>query len=163
LQLKLTMAGALTSAWGGPNGFDHTHFYVYFNVPGVSPTSDLLPTQNGRAPAGFTWNRKVFFGGWDNATFSADGATLANNGPAVSPAGKITLDKAKNQIIYTLSGVTLGAPKTLSGIQLYVTTWDYDGLESANRKLNPDGGDYIFSGPSDGALVMDDTAIITVP
>ncbi len=163
LQLKLTTVGPISSVWGGPNGFDHVHFYLYFHVPGLATTSDLLPTQNGHTPAGFFWNRKVFFGGWDNAAYSADGATLAANGPAVSPAGKIVVDKAKNQIVYTLSSVVLGAPKTLSGLKIYVSTWDYDGLESANRHLTPEGGEYLYTGPSDGALVMDDTAIITVP
>ena len=163
LQLKLTTVGPISSVWGGPNGFDHVHFYLYFHVPGLATTSDLLPTQNGHTPAGFFWNRKMFFGGWDNAAYSADGATLAANGPAVSPAGKIVVDKAKNQIVYTLSSVVLGAPKTLSGLKIYVSTWDYDGLESANRHLTPEGGEYLYTGPSDGALVMDDTAIITVP
>ncbi|MEI8095983.1 MAG: alpha-amylase family glycosyl hydrolase [Spirochaetales bacterium] len=163
LQVKITMASALTTSWQGPNGFDHVHFYLYLNVPGVTPTSDLLPTQNGKTPSGFVWNRKAFFGGWDNALFSANSASMAANGAGASPAGNITLDRAKNQVLYTMSGVGLGGPKTLSGLQLYLTTWDYDGLESANRKMTPEGGDYIYIGPTGGPLVMDDTAVITLP
>jgi hypothetical protein len=163
LQVKITMASPLTTGWQGPNGFDHVHFYLYVKVPGVTPTSDLLSTQNGHTPSGFVWNRKAFFGGWDNALFTANGASLVANGAGASPAGNITLDKAKNQVIYTMSGVGLGGPKMLSGLQLYLTTWDYDGLESANRKMTPQGGDYIYGGPADGPLVMDDTAVITLP
>jgi len=162
LQVKLTPAGPLTSSWGPPNGFDHVAYYIYVQVPG-QPGATVLPFQNGSTPAGFSWTRMAFFGGWNTMLFGAEGAGLKSYGSAVSPAGKVVVDKAKNQLIFTFGGDSLGAPATLSGTKVYITTWDYDGLESANRKLTVDGGDYIYGGAADGPLVMDDTAVMILP
>jgi glycosidase len=163
LQVVITPAGPISTAWAPPNGFDHVAFYVYLQVPGVAGGATVLPMQNGNAPAGLAWNRMAFFGGWNAMLFGPDGATLKSYGNAVSPAGKVAVDKAKNQIILTFGGDSLGAPATLSGTKVYVTTWDYDGLESSNRKLTAEGADYIYGGPADGPLVMDDTPVLVVP
>lgn len=162
LQVRITPAGPITSPWGPPNGFDHVAYYVYIQTPGASGAS-VMPFQNGPTPAGFSWNRMAFFGGWNTMLFAPDGASLKSYGAAVSPSGKVAVDKAKNQITFTFGGDSLGAPASLSGTKVYVTTWDYDGLESSNRKLTPEGGDYIYTGPADGPLVMDDTPVILVP
>jgi glycosidase len=163
LQIVVTPAGPISTAWAPPNGFDHVAYYVYLQVPGVAGGASILPMQNGKAPAGLEWNRMAFFGGWNAMLFGPDGATLKSYGAAVSPAGKVSVDKAKNQIVFTFGGDSLGSPSTLSGTKAYVTTWDYDGLESSNRKLTPDGADYVYGGPSDGPLVMDDTPVLVVP
>lgn len=162
LQVRITPAGPVSTVWGPPNGFDHVAYYVYLQVPGQAG-AQVLPYQNGSTPEGLAWTRMAFFGGWNTMLFGPDGASPKNYGTAVSPSGKVSVDKSKNQITFTFGGDSLGAPSTLSGTKVYVTTWDYDGLESSNRKLTPDGGDYIYGGPSDGPLVMDDTAVILVP
>jgi glycosidase len=162
LQITVTPAGPVTNPWGPPNGFDHVAYYVYLQTPGATGAT-VLPLQNGQAPAGLSWNRMAFFGGWNTMLFGPDGASLKSYGSAISPSGKISVDKTNNQITFTFGGDSLGAPATLSGTKVYVTTWDYDGLESSNRKLTPEGGDYIFTGPADGPLVMDDTPVIVVP
>ena len=138
-------------------------YYLYLQIPGLAGGATVLPFQNCQTPAGFTWNRMAFFGGWNTMLFGPGGASATSYGTAVSPSGKVTVDKAKNQITFTFGGDSLGAPATLSGTKVYITTWDYDGLESSNRKLTPEGGDYIYGGPSGGPLVMDDTAVILVP
>lgn len=162
LQVKVTPAGPITSPWGPPNGFDHVAFYLYIQTPGQTGAT-VMPFQNGSTPEGLSWNRMAFFGGWNTMLFSPEGAGPKSYGAAVSPSGKVAVDRAKNQITFTFGGDSLGAPATLSGAKVYVTTWDYDGLESSNRKLTLDGGDYIYGGASNGPLVMDDTKVIVIP
>jgi len=56
----------------------------------------------------------------------------------------------------------LGRPVSLSGVKLYASTWD---IGDAPRALQAQAGAMAFGG-GDGArdpLVMDDTAVITLP
>ena len=163
LQVVVTPAGPISTAWAPPNGFDHVAYYVYLQVPGVPGGATILPMQNGNAPVGLEWNRMAFFGGWNAMLFGPDGASAQGYGTAVSPAGKVSVDRAKNQIVFTFGGDSLGSPATLSGTKVYITTWDYDGLESSNRKMTPEGADYVYAGPLGGPLVMDDTPVLVVP
>jgi glycosidase len=164
LQVRVTMAGPISTAWGPPNGFDHVAFYLYIRLPGASGGATVLPNQDAATPAGFAWQRLAFFGGWNAMLFNDTGAGPKSYGMAVAPAGQIQVDKAKNQIVFTFTGPALGSPASLKGTAVYLTTWDYDGLESANRKLTVDGGDYIYGNGQPGQpLVMDDTPVLLVP
>lgn len=162
LKVTVTMAGPLSTLWGPPNGFDHVAFYLYLQVPGQA-SATVLPFQNGQTPAGFSWSRMAFFEGWTSRLFRAEGAAPRSYGAPASPAGTVKADKAKQQITFTFSGASLGFPASLSGIKAYLTTWDYTGLESRNRPLAPDGGDYTYTGPAEGPLIMDDTPVLTLP
>jgi len=61
----------------------------------------------------------------------------------------------------TLPAAALGNLKSLSGVKLYVTTWDYDG---GYRALGQEAHSYSFGGAAPGdPLVMDDTPVIVLP
>lgn len=164
LQVRITPSGPISSSWSPPNGFDHVAYYIYLALPGAAGGATMLPFQDSAAPAGFAWQRMAFFGGWNSMLFNDAGATAKSYGQALSPSGQIQVLKDKNQLVFTFAGTSLGAPASLSGTKVYVTTWDYDGLESANRKLTMDGGDYIYGNAQPGSpLVMDDTPVLVVP
>jgi len=164
LQISLTMNGPLTTGWGPPNGFDHVAFYMYLNVPGAGPTQTALPFQNALGPGGFAWNRFVFVEGWNSRLFTAAKAGPQVWGTPVSPAARVSVDKARSRIDLMLEGTGLGLPATLAGTQVYVTTWDYTGLENSARPLASTPADYTYGGgTADGPKVMDDTPVLTVP
>ena len=63
---------------------------------------------------------------------------------------------------FTLSSSSLGGVRSLSGIKVYVSTWDYDG---GFRPLASTPGTSIFGG-GEGAtdpLIMNDSAVTTLP
>jgi len=72
------------------------------------------------------------------------------------------VDAANDTVNFILSSSALGGIKSLSGVKIYVTTWDYDG---GYRPLKPLPTETAFAG-GDGTtdpLVMDDTAVIALP
>ena len=71
------------------------------------------------------------------------------------------MNAATNTVSFILPDASLDKLTSLSGVKIYVTTWDYDG---GYRPLVPTMQEYAFWG-GDGAvdpLVMD-TAVITLP
>jgi glycosidase len=163
LRVTATMTGPISTLWNPPNGFDHVAFYLYLQVPGLAGAGTVLPFQNASAPAGFTWNRMAFFEGWNSRLFGPEGAAPRAYGTPVAPAGQVSVDKAARKISFTFGAASLGFPSSLSGTKVYLTTWDYTGLENRNRPLAPEGGDYTYQGPTDGPLIMDDTPVLTLP
>jgi hypothetical protein len=108
------------------------------------------------------WQYRLRAHGWSNALFAAAGASAGNEGTATTPAAGIEVDAAKRTISFTFSGAALGKLASLSGVKVYVSTWDIDG---GPRPLAAQPGQSTFGG-GDGArdpLVMDDTAVITLP
>lgn len=92
---------------------------------------------------------------------SAEDADAAREGRAVAPAAAVEVDRERNTVAFVLPAASLGNPASLSGLRLYVTTWDYDGgygaLVPAPQGVPFAGGD------ANDAKVMDDTAVIVVP
>ena len=43
------------------------------------------------------------------------------------PAAVISVDKSSETVSFVLSDSSLGKLQSLSGVKVYVTTWDYDG------------------------------------
>ncbi len=160
LKLSLGM-GAVSSVWNPVFGFDHVSFTIYFDVPGKTGIS-ALPFQNADAPAGMAWDYMSITGGWVNAFYSSEGAGSTSNGESSGGAPLVTVDKDARRIDLIFTPQALGDLKTLSGVKIYITTWDYDG---GYRPLTMDPEQWKFSG-GDGAtspLIMDDTAVITLP
>jgi len=160
LKLSLSME-AISSVWNPVFGFDHVSFTVYFDVPEQTGLS-ALPFQNAEAPPGMQWDYMAIVGGWVNALYSAEGASPTSNGTNAGPTPLVTVDKDAKTIDLLFSPQSLGDPQDLTGVKIYITTWDYDG---GYRALTPDPEQWKFSG-GDGAvspLIMDDTAVITLP
>ena len=152
----------LTDVWKPANGFDHVAFTIFIEVPGKEGGASVMPLQNATLPAGMQWHYRLRANGWSNALFAAAGASATTEGTPVTPSPGIGVDPAGNTVSFTLPASALGNLRSLSGVKLYVTTWDYDG---GYRALTPLAQSMEFGG-GDGAvdpLVMDDTAIVVLP
>ncbi len=161
IRLEITTAGEISTVWDPQNGFDHVYFYVYFDDP-EKTGANALPFQNSQTPEGFDWDVMMMAGGWHSSLYSARGAGADSYGTALNSPLGVTVDEERRTIVFSLEGSGLDYPRSLEGFQIYVTTWDYDGLESANRLLQSAPDAYIFGGGDFelDPLIMDDTAII---
>jgi glycosidase len=160
LKVRLKMNGRLSTMWNPKYGFDHVSFCVFFDVPsagGQTARTAVLPFLNADAPAGRTWTHLAVLGGWMSYLYTAKDADPENFGTPVSPAPKLSGDRDAGTVEFTLPAKALGNPASLSGIGIYVTTWDYDGLENRFRSLAEKAGSMIFGGGKPGdPLIMDD-------
>lgn len=152
----------VTTVWNPLNGFDHVAFTIFIEVPGRTGGVAVMPQQNATLPGGMQWHYRLRAHGWSNALFSSDGASATSEGTSKSPAAGLQVDTASNTVSFILTDASLGRLTSLSGVKIYVTTWDYDG---GYRPLVPTMQEYAFWG-GDGAvdpLVMDEVAVITLP
>jgi glycosidase len=161
LRIEMTM-NEVTRSWNPANGFDHVAFTIFIEVPGREGGATVMPRQYATVPPGMRWHYRLRAHGWSNALFSANGADAQNDGQSATPAAHIEVDVATRRVIFTLPAAALGGLKTLSGVKVYASTWDYDG---GYRELGPEPRKSTFGGarsPTD-ALVMDDTVVVTLP
>jgi len=161
LRLDLTTA-KITTVWSPPNGFDHVAFTVFIELPGQAGGSQLMPNQNGTLPDGMRWHRRLRVGGWSNALFGSAGASASHEGTPLANAAQVVTDAGSQTVSLILSAAALGGLQSLSGVKLYITTWDQDGNY---RALVRDTAPYAMGGgdPATEALVMDDTPVIVLP
>jgi hypothetical protein len=163
VQLDVTM-GQVTDVWAPLHGFDHVLFHIYIDVPGRDGVS-VLPRIHASAPGGFAWDYMAFIEGWTNRLYSSQDASASEYGAVVSPAAQIlSASKSTGTIRFLISAESLGAPATLEGARIYVTTWDWNGPEGQYRALTQAGGLYEF-GNGNGAtdpLLLDDSAVVTL-
>jgi glycosidase len=162
LTVDVTLA-QVTTVWNPQNGFDHVCFHVFIQLPGVNGGATVLPKLNDSAPGGMTWNRVAFADGWHSSLYSSDGATSTAYGNPVVPAPGIKV--LGNTVSFSFPPAALGNVPTLSGAKIYVTTWDYDGVQNVLRPLAATAGPYVFGG-GDGAvdpLIIDDTQVLVLP
>ena len=161
LRVELT-TNKVTTTWNPQNGFDHVAFTIFVGVPGRDGGATVMPLQNATLPQGMRWHYRMRAHGWSNALFGAEGATAAREGTLITPAADIRVDPTRNTVTFTLPSSSLGQLKSLSGVKLYVATWDYDGgYRNLSARAEPGsigGGD-----PVTDARVMDDTEVITLP
>jgi hypothetical protein len=161
VKIDLTM-NKVTTSYNPKNGFDHVAFTLFIAVPGRDGGASMMPLQNGSVPAGMRWHYRLRAHGWSNALFSAEGASARQEGTLVTPAADIRVDQARDTVTFILPASALGQLKSLSGVKLYLTTWDYDGgyrsLGATLQHGSIGGGD-----PATDPLVMDDTPVITLP
>ena len=163
VMLKIKMANKITDSWNPKNGFDHVTFAVYLQLPNAVEGSKQMPHQNSKLPNGMEWNFMAYIAGWVNAFYSSKNSSKSNFGTPVNPGADVSVDKDENTVNLVISARSLGWPKDLSGTKIYISTWDYDGLESKYRPLHAKPESFIFGGgkPSD-ALIMDETVIMTI-
>ena len=91
-------------------------------------------------------------------------AVVVALGVAVAPGLGTAPAVAQEASDAKLAAESLGAPATLEGARIYVTTWDWNGPEAQYRALTQAGGPYEF-GNGNGAtdpLIMDDSAVVTL-
>lgn len=161
LFLTLTMAD-LTKTWNPSLGFDHTCFNIFFKVPGRTGVT-FLPRLQSDAPAGFDWVFSQFtYGFGTNALFKSDGAAPDAWGtPATAP--RLSVDPTAKTVTFTYNRNNYGLA-TWAGVQVYIATWDFDGIDSRYRPLTPDGGPFVMGGgATTDPLIMDDVPPITLP
>jgi glycosidase len=164
LKVSITPTEAISKSWAPQFGFDHVTYYVYLDVPGKEGAT-VLPFQNAQTPEGFAWDYVLRVGGWMSLIHSSEGAGERDYGKPVNPAPLVMVDEEARKIEFIVTGAALGGLEDLSGVRVYITTWDYDGMESANRVLQETPDDYIMGGGNGQTdpLIMDDTTIITIP
>lgn len=160
LRIVLRLRG-MTQFWNPPNGFDHVAVTAFLQLPERAGGSTLMPQQNGSLPEGMRWHYRMRTHGWSNAWFSAEGADAASEGRVSSPGAQVVADAGARTLTITIPAKALGNPASLSGIKLYLNTWDYDG---GYRGLSPEGGGMLFGGDrADGTKVLDETEVLVLP
>jgi glycosidase len=160
VKITLTM-NSVSSVWNPVNGFDHVCFNVYIDVPGRTGVP-VLPQANAQARDGLQWDYMALVGGWTNAVYTSEGASATSFGKSTGPAPELSVDRGNRTVSLTFSPLTLGSPASLSGMKLYITTWDLDG---GYRQMELSPSQWRFSG-ADGQtapLIMDDTPVFTLP
>lgn len=160
--LKITLKmRAITQLWNPANGFDHVAFSGFIEMPGKAMGSNIMPQQNSNLPAGMAWHYRWRSHGWSNAFFSGENASANTEGSISSPGVLISVNKEQQMIEFIVPGKAIGNPSSLSGIKLYLSTWDYD---SNYRELKPKADQQSFGGgKSTGPKIMDDTIVMTLP
>jgi glycosidase len=163
--LRLTVSIAdWSTVWAPANGFDHVAFNLFFELPGVTGAT-VLPLLDASAPAGFTWRYDQKTYGWGNNLFTSTGATATAPGtPARSPA--LAVDPAGKAVIFTYNKRDFGLA-SWSGVRLYLTTWDIDGIQNLYRPVDDLGGQWTYqSGQAGGApypKIMDSLGPVAIP
>ncbi|MDX1417567.1 MAG: glucodextranase DOMON-like domain-containing protein, partial [Candidatus Promineifilaceae bacterium] len=164
LLVEVQMAEISTS-WNPRNGFDHVLFHVFIDLPGVDGLVEL-PRINANAPEEFQWNLQSFSEGWGNRLYSTDDASAAAWGQAVTPAQIVNVDHATDSVQFLFLSDALGNPQTLEGAKVYITAWDWNGVDATYRPLRPIAGPWAFGGGDQEAgdpLIIDDTAVLQIP
>jgi hypothetical protein len=157
LRMILTMED-VTDIWSPANGFDHVTFQIFFDDPDKKGAVEL-PFQNATMTNNLDWDYEVYATGWGISLFSSDNSSTNKYGNPITPAPTTQVNKQENKITFMIPLSTLGT-SDISGWTIYVTTYDYDGIEGVLRPLSPNGGPWSFGGgnPTD-PKIMDDVLI----
>lgn len=176
MNLNVTLGG-FSAVWNPPLGFDHVAFSIYFSLPGQTSPATVMPRVGGSVPAGFAWSLNQFTYGWQNLMFTSAGASAGAYGaPSVPPV--VRADPASRTVTFSYDRTVYGLA-TWSGVRIYVTTWDFDGIGGRLRPLCTVGSDWEMGGGTAGAAstpcasaagiasddpkVMDDLPPIAIP
>lgn len=157
LRMVVTMEN-VTDIWNPANGFDHVTFQIYFDDPDKKGAVEL-PFQNATMPNSLDWDYEVYATGWGISLFSSENSSANKYGDPITPAPTTQVNKQENKITFMIPLSTLDT-SDLSGWTIYITTYDYDGIEGVLRPLSPNGGPWSFGGgnPTD-PKIMDDVLI----
>ena len=150
----------ITRSWNPANGFDHVAFTIFVELPGEPGGSTVMPGQEGMLPDGLRWHRRLRLHGWSNALFTAEGASATHEGTPAGPAPVLQVDPERHTLTLALPPAALGNRADLSGVRLWVSTWDWD---NGYRALQAQPGSHHFGGPPGAPKVMDASAIVTLP
>jgi len=148
----------VTRSWAPPFGFDHVTFQIFIDRPDTKGKR-VMPYQNATVPEIMDWDYEIFATGWEISMYSSEGAENKKFGKPLSPAPEVRVEDRK--ISFIVKGSSLGNPTSFDGWKIYVTTWDYDGIEGRFRPLAEKPGAYIFGGGEENdPYIMDDAIII---
>jgi glycosidase len=160
MKLVFTMAD-LTTTWNPQNGFDHVAFTIFFEVPGQGGAT-VLPLLHASAPPGFTWRFAQTTYGWSNLMHTSSGASATDPG-ALGTSPTISVDAAARAITFTYNRNAYGL-SSWSGVRIYATTWDIDGLSGGYRTLSPAGEQYNYGGgAATDPYIMDAWGPVAIP
>ncbi len=161
LKIELKM-NRVTQSWNPANGFDHVVFTVFIELPGQAGGARVMPLQNAELPAGMRWHVRLRAHGWSNALFGAEGASAQNEGTPLGVAAQLLANPQHGTVTLLLSNAALGRVPNLSGVRVYVSTWDYD---AGFRPLRAQPQPFEFGGGlgAQDALVMDDAGPFLLP
>ncbi|KLO20936.1 alpha-amylase family glycosyl hydrolase [Marinitoga sp. 1155] len=158
-QLKVDLImKEVTDSWSPANGFDHVTFQIFFDNPDKEGIK-VLPQQNAKMPDNLDWDYELYLTGWIVSVHSSEGANKDTMGKPITPVPTIKVNKQLATISFTIP-LSVLETDNLSGWKIYITTYDYDGIESVLRPLTPEGGQWAFGGgqPTD-PKIMDDILI----
>lgn len=157
--VEIETANPIVKNWNPKNGFDHVSFNIYISTD-EERGSSVMPLQNGKLKDGMSWNYMAFITGWENRIYSSRGADEKNWGTIEAVSSKIEVNYEKNSIELKLPSYIFDDKKRY---KIYITTWDYDGLENSYRKIENEPKEYIFGGgDKESVLVMDESDVIEV-
>ncbi len=161
LRLKIRI-GEISTVWNPANLFDHVCFNVYFDAPALEGLA-MLPKIQATAPDGFMWDFMHFAYGWGNSLHKTQGASETDWGDPAIGRPKIAVDRPTRTITFEYATSSFGLP-SWEGVSVYVTTWDFDGIDARYRPLSPSGGPWTMSGgePTD-PYVMDELGPVALP
>jgi len=155
--LEIEMANPISTVWKPVYGFDHVNFYFWIDVPerkGMTQLSRL----NAKMPNDLDWDYCAVAGGWGISMFSSNGATADKYGKISGSTPQIAVNLKKNTISFTFPAPIIGNPKSLDGINVYITTWDGGGDDL--RPLKSEAESYSFGGgKSTDSKIMDDVLV----
>jgi glycosidase len=155
--------------WNPPLGFDRVAFSVFFDLPGRTGLT-ALPKLNASAPASFTWSYDHFAYGWNNVMYDTTGAGADAYGVTIVSPGLLA-DPANKTVTFSYDRRALGLA-SWSGVKVYVTTWDFDGINGVFRPLAKVAGDWTMGGAPDfdpvtllssDPKIMDDAGPFAIP
>jgi glycosidase len=154
LRMIITMEN-VTDVWSPPNGFDHVTFQIYFDDPNKVGTVEL-PFQNATMPENYDWDYGMWATGWDIYLYSSNNAGPNNFGDPITPSPVAEVNKQENKITFLIP-LSVLETNDLTGWNIYITTYDYDGIEGVFRPLTSQGGQWAFGGgdPTDPKIIDD--------
>jgi len=157
--LKLTMKmREVTDSWSPSKGFDHVTFQIFLDDPNEEGMK-ILPNQNAEMPEGMDWNYEIYATGWGITFHNTTNATEDRLGEGVTPSPDSDVNKQLGEITFSIPYETLNT-EDLSGWKIYVTTYDYDGIEAVLRPLKPEAEQWAFGGGDENSpKIMDDLII----
>ncbi|SHH40090.1 alpha-amylase family glycosyl hydrolase [Thermosipho atlanticus] len=144
----------LTTSWNPPNGFDHVTYQIFIDVP-TKKGARVLPFQNYEIE---DWDYEIFVTGWSSAMYSAEGASAKKFGNQIlSP--DVSVDNGWVKII--IKGYAFDNPESFNNWKIYITSWDYDGVEARFRPIYKEPKAYVIGGGKEtDPYIMDDITLI---
>ncbi|QTA37760.1 alpha-amylase [Thermosipho ferrireducens] len=140
----------ITKSWSPIHGFDHVTYQIFLDNP-EKEGAKYLPFQNYKID---DWDYEIFVTGWSSALYSAKNADKNQFGTQVGSPELIVED---GWIKIIVKGDNLGNPEDYSGWKIYITSWDYDGVESRFRPISKEPKAYVFGGGNNtDPYIMDD-------
>ncbi len=105
----------------------------------------------------------IYATGWSMAMYESDDKTgPVYYGTPLTPAPTVQVDKQFKTVTLLVPQDVMKTDQ-LDGWKIYLTAYDYDGIEAVLRPISPEGGPWAFTGPSKQAPKIMDFALIELP